>query len=117
MNGQSRPIAIDLGGELFADGAGSYQAIATLPLAPGYTTTYRNLDVQTMQSKAMQLSVVGSEEVTVPAGTFDAFKVEIAGADGTKTTLWVAKSPRQAVKAVATLPAMGGAVVTTELKK
>jgi dienelactone hydrolase len=117
MNGQSRPIAIDLGGDLFADGAGSYQAIAALPLAPGYSTTYRNLDVQTLQSKAMQLSVVGSEEVTVPAGTFDAFKVEIAGADGGKTTVWVAKSPRQAVKAVATLPTMGGAVVTTELKK
>jgi hypothetical protein len=43
--------------------------------------------------------------------------VEIAGADGGKTTVWVAKSPRQAVKAVATLPTMGGAVVTTELKK
>jgi dipeptidyl aminopeptidase/acylaminoacyl peptidase len=40
-NGQDRPIAVDLGGPLFADAAGADQVIACLPLAEGYSTTFR----------------------------------------------------------------------------
>ena len=117
MNGQARPISLDTGGDLFADGAGSSESIALLPLADGYSTTFRNVDLQKQQIKAMQLKVVGSEQVTVPAGTFEAFKIEINASDGGKTTMWVAKTPRQAVKSVTTVPAMGGATITTELQK
>ena len=46
MNGQEKPIAADLGGPLFADGAGDDQVIASLPLAEGYTATFRNFDIQ-----------------------------------------------------------------------
>jgi dipeptidyl aminopeptidase/acylaminoacyl peptidase len=117
MGGQPRPISVDAGGDLFGDGAGAAETIATLPLADGYTTTFRNFDVQRQQMKTKELKVVGSEQVTVPAGTFDAFKVEINSSDGGKTTLWVAKAPRKAVKQVATLPAMNGATITSELQK
>jgi dipeptidyl aminopeptidase/acylaminoacyl peptidase len=117
MNGQARPISVDAGGDLFGDGSGAAETIATLPLADGYTTTFRNFDVQRQQVKTKELKVVGSEQVTVPAGTFDAFKVEISSSDGGKTTLWVAKTPRKAVKQVATLPAMNGATITSELQK
>src|SRR5256885_11959725 len=37
MNGQTRPISADLGGVLFADGAGANDAVAALPLGEGYT--------------------------------------------------------------------------------
>jgi hypothetical protein len=55
----------------------------------------------------------------VPAGTSDAWKVEITSADGgnDRTTLWVAKDSRVPVKSSAVLAAMGGAVMTTELMK
>jgi len=53
------------------------QALSCLPLAEGYSTTYRNFDVQQQKVKLMQLKVTGVEKVTVPAGTFDAYKVEI----------------------------------------
>src|SRR5262249_114252 len=65
--GEAKPISADLPGDLFADGAGSGEVIATLPLAEGYSTSFRNLDAQTLQAKAMELKVVGSEQVTVPA--------------------------------------------------
>ena len=39
-------------------------AVATLPLAEGYSTTFRNLDAQTLQAKAMELKVVGTEQVS-----------------------------------------------------
>jgi len=119
MNGQNRPIAADLGGALFADGAGGNDAIAALPLVAGYTTTFRNFDIMTQQVKPRQLKVVGSESVTVPAGTFNALKVEISPAEGTgeTMTLWVDPATRSVVKSRTVLPQMNGAVATSELVK
>ncbi len=119
MNGQERPISADLGGVLYADGAGANDAIAALPLADGYTTTFRNFDIMSQQVKPRLLKVVGSESVTVPAGTFDAWKVLITPAEGTgeTTTVWVNKSDRRVVKGSSVLPQMNGAVVTAELVK
>ncbi|MFL5522773.1 MAG: alpha/beta fold hydrolase [Gemmatimonadaceae bacterium] len=120
MNGQDRPIAADLGGSLFADGAGASDVIATLPLADGYTTTFRNFDIMSQKVNARQLKVVGTEKVTVPAGSFDAWKIEITpgdGGTGESTTLWVDKVSRRAVKSVTVLPQMNGAVATAELVK
>ena len=37
MGGEPKPMSVDLGGELFADGAGANEALASLPLAEGYT--------------------------------------------------------------------------------
>ena len=117
MNGQDRPIDGDAGGPLFADGPGAYQQLARLPLADGYTAIYRNFDMQKQKPKLMQLTVAGSESVKVPAGTFDAYKVDLAPADGAggKTTLWIAKDTRTLLKISAVLPEMGGATLVAEL--
>ena len=117
MGGKDNPVSVDLGGPLFADGPGAPQAIGALPLADGYSTTYRNFDPQKQKSKLIQLTVAGGESVTVPAGTFDAYKVELTSADGgpDKMTLWIAKDSRKAVKLAAVLAQMGGATLTAEL--
>jgi hypothetical protein len=117
MGGQDHTVAVDLGGPLFADGPAAKQSISCLPLAEGYTTTYRNFDVQQQKVKLLQLKVTGTEKVTVPAGTFDAYKVEISSADGgaDKQTLWVTPDTHKPVKQSAVLPSMGGAVLTQEL--
>ncbi|HEV3202450.1 MAG TPA: alpha/beta fold hydrolase [Bryobacteraceae bacterium] len=117
MNGQDRPVSADVGGELFADAAGAQQVIGCLPLADGYTTTFRNFDLQKQKTKLMQLKVAGTETVTVPAGKFETFKVEITSADGgsDQSTLWIAKDSRQAVKVSSVIAAMGGAKMTAEL--
>lgn len=117
MNGQDRPIAVDLGGPLFADAAGADQVIACLPLAEGYSTTFRNFDVQTQKVKLFQLSVAGKEQIKVPAGTFDTLRVEISSADGgsDKRTVWIAKDSHRVVKVSAVMASMGGAVMTQEL--
>ena len=118
MGGDPKPVSVDLGGELFADGAGSHDAIGALPLAEGYGTTFRNFDVRQQKVQLKQAKVAGSEKVTVPAGTFEAWKVEIVSADGEpgSTTIWIAKDTRKVVKTTTTIPQMGGAVVTTELQ-
>ena len=58
------------------------------------------------------------ESVTVPAGTFEAYKVEILVAEdeADKQTIWIAKDSRKIVKVSATIPSLGGAVLTSELQ-
>jgi hypothetical protein len=97
------------GGPLFADGPGSWLAIACLPLAEGYTTVYRTFDIQQQKVKLMRLTVAGRE-----AG---ALKVEVAPADGSagQTTLWIDTARRRPVKVQSVLPELGGAVMASEL--
>ena len=117
VNGKDRPISVDLGGPLFAE-VGGPQCLAQLPLAEGYTTTFRGFDLQKQKVKVMSLKVAGSESVNIAAGTFDAWKVEITPADGSpgSQTVWIAKDARKAVKMAAVVPEMGGAKVSAELQ-
>lgn len=115
MNGNERPLAAELTGPLFADTA-THVMIATLPLADGYETVFHNFDVQKGKQKVVALKVDGSESVTVAAGTFDAWKVTAKPEDGAETTFWVDKKSNRAVKVASTMPQMGGAKLTVELK-
>jgi len=118
MGETPKPIASDLGGDLFADGCGALETIACLPLAEGYTAVYRNFDLQKQKVALKQLKVVGAEEVKVPAGTFQTWKVETGSAEGEPggSTAWIDKASRKVVKVRAVIPGMGGAVMTTELQ-
>jgi dipeptidyl aminopeptidase/acylaminoacyl peptidase len=117
IGGQDKPVAVDLGGPLFADAAGAVHSMACLPLAEGYTTNFRNFDVRRQKEKLMELKVVGTESVTVPAGTFDSYKVEVSTSDSAadNLTVWVARDSRKPVKAAATMASAGGATMTMEL--
>jgi hypothetical protein len=118
MSGNEKAIDADAGGALFADAAGAPFVVASLPLADGYTTTFRNFDIQKQKPKLMQLKVAGTEKVTVAAGTFEAYRVEVTSADGgtDKLTLWVAKDSRKPVKMTAVMAQMGGATLVSELQ-
>jgi hypothetical protein len=68
--------------------------------------------------RIVQLVVSGKEQVTVPAGSFDAFRLEMTSPDdGERLTLWVATEPRRMVKSVAVSPRLNGATITSELLK
>ena len=99
-NGQDKPIAVDLTGPIFADATGSMVTIGCLPLADGYSTTVRDWDIEHLKERLWQLKVTGAERVTVPAGTFDSYKVELTANDGSgdKATAWIAKDSRMPVK-------------------
>ncbi|HET6891234.1 MAG TPA: alpha/beta fold hydrolase [Pyrinomonadaceae bacterium] len=117
VNGQAKPIDVDMGGTVFADGAGAFEVIAALPLAEGYSIGFRNFDVQKQKPELKQLKVIGTESVTVPAGTFDAYKVEIVDTenDADKQVVWIAKDTRRVLKITAVLTNLGGALLTSEL--
>jgi hypothetical protein len=118
MGAEPKPVSVDLGGALFADGSAAEPSVACLPLAEGFQATFRNFDVQKQKPELKQVKVTGAEEVKVAAGTFQAWKIELASAEGEPgaTTLWVDKATRKVVKTSTTLPQMGGAVVTSELQ-
>jgi hypothetical protein len=116
MGGQGKPIAADLTGEIFADGAGAHQALGALPLAEGYTASFRNFDLRKQKEKVLALAVAGVEETTVPAGKYTAWKLVLTDVDdGSETTVWLDQKSRAVVRVSATGPSLGGATVTAEL--
>jgi dienelactone hydrolase len=117
MNDTDKAINKDLADNMFADGAGSFNIIATLPLEVDYTTSFSNFDVQTDKVKTMILKVLGIEKVTVPAGEFETFKVSLTSKEGDNTTAWIDKESRKVVKISSVLAQLGGAVLTSELAK
>jgi hypothetical protein len=117
IHGAKSAVELEIGGPVFGEGPGYPQVIACLPLEEGYSTVFRNFDLQKQKPKAMRLEVKGSEEVTVPAGQFDTFRVELTSAEGgpDRSTIWVSKSERKAVKLKAVMPELGGATLEAEL--
>jgi len=116
MGSDPKPLNVDLGGEIFADGASKYEALAHLPLKEGYATTFRNFDIQKQKVSLKQMKVLGSEDVKVAAGSFKAWKLEVASAEGEpgSTTVWIDIASLKVLKTAATLP--GGASMTAELQ-
>ena len=113
-------VKADIQGAMFAEGSGSKNVLSCLPLEVGYTTSFRNFEYQTKAVKVMKLEVLAKETVTVPAGTFETFKMELkpANGDSGSVTIWVSTdSERLPVKTSAVVAAMGGAVMVSELQK
>lgn len=116
MNGQDRAIDAVVGGPVFPEATAAPSLYACLPLAEGYSTTFRTFDLQKQKEEIVELKVSGSETVKVAAGSFDAFKTEISSVDGSsgEVTLWIAKDSHRPVRFTAVLPEMGGATMTAE---
>jgi hypothetical protein len=116
---QQIPISGKLEGAVFGDEAALEASLSALPLAPGYKTTYRTFDMMGQKSRVWSLEVTGTEKVTVPAGTFDTYKVEIKAIDGGEggSTRWITTAqPRMVIAAEGSLPAaMGGGKIRSEL--
>ncbi len=120
MGEQVTPISAEIDGALFSDGAAEAALVATLPLEEGYEVSLRGIDGQTFSPKLSRLSVVGTEEVTVPAGTAEAYRVEIKPADGSagETVYFVEKGgERRVLKTQSIVPAMNGATMESVLEK
>jgi dipeptidyl aminopeptidase/acylaminoacyl peptidase len=117
IQGRKSEVDIKIGGPLFADGPGYTHVIACLPLEEGYSTVFRNFDLQKQKPKGMRLEVKGSEEIEVPAGKFDCFRVELTSAEGgpDRSTIWVSKGNRLVVKLSAIMLELAGARMEAEL--
>ena len=113
--GQSQPVAMANTRGAVAGDAVVLVLLASLPLADGWSATIPVLNPQARGAVALTLTVRGAEQVTVPAGTFDAWVLQ-AQSGPTTATYWVAKGG-PVVKVVATLPQLGGTTVESVLKR
>lgn len=68
-----------------------YQPLRLLPLTAGYAHQVTMVDVVGLDTVAMDVSVVGEESITVPAGTFQAWHVVVDTRVSGKRDLWYAK--------------------------
>ncbi len=118
VDGRSMPFDVEVGGPLFGDGPAFIFSIGILPLEKGYSNSFRSFDMKTHKADRVHLMVAELENVTVPAGSFDSYRVEISSANSRADdyTVWVAKSSRKPVKMIADLPEMSGAKLTAELQ-
>ena len=117
---QTLPINAKLSAPVLSDGVGTEIPVCTLPLAEGFSATIDVFNVMQGKARQMTIRVTATEKVTVDAGTFDAYKVELTPTDGESgwTKYWIRKVDRVTVKSETQLPAqMGGAIAVSELMK
>ncbi|MEP0547746.1 MAG: alpha/beta fold hydrolase [Rhodothermales bacterium] len=119
QGGQSMPFTSALDLPIVADNNALEVALGTMPLAEGYTASFATYNpIPGQQGLATYtLDVTGMEEVTVPAGTYTAYVVEMDKADSTEdTTLYLDAESGVVVKSMSTLPAQaGGGTIIAEL--
>ena len=118
--GQTLKVNTPLKAPVGPDGAALEVALATLPLAEGYTTTLRYFEPMSQKVRQMKLAVTGKETATVAAGSFETLVVQIDPLDGDdsgKATFhMMQKSPHHMVKSEMKMPAaMGGGTISCEL--
>ncbi|MDX1530655.1 MAG: prolyl oligopeptidase family serine peptidase, partial [Rhodothermales bacterium] len=119
QSGMSMPINVALDAPVLADNQAFEIGLSTLPLEEGYTAAYKTFNPSPSDQgiKEYVLTVTGTEEVTVPAGTFATFVVEVDMVDSNEdATLYISQEDGMLVKSLSTLPAaMGGGTVRAEL--
>lgn len=106
VGSKDKPFTVSVNAPLFAVSSVGL-TVGCLPLADGYSTSFRYFDVERValnpqapdREKQLNLRVAGTERVTVPAGTFDSWKVELTSPNGSyRETVWIAKDSRTPVK-------------------
>jgi dipeptidyl aminopeptidase/acylaminoacyl peptidase len=115
--GQKKPIKTTLDRAVLGDGAGLDLLVARMPLKEGFTIVFDTYDAPSNKIKQQEVKVLGKETVTVPAGTFECYKVSIAELDGgQKVTEWFSIKDLNMIKSEAVVAQMGNAIMTAELK-
>ncbi|MEO0041484.1 MAG: hypothetical protein RL329_932 [Bacteroidota bacterium] len=102
--------------KVLSEGAGLDLILGAMPLTAGLKFSYKTFDADRQQLTAHNLKVSDKEMVNVPAGSFDALKVESTSTDGqTISTYWIAAG--KTVKMSKQSPQTNGVVVISELMK
>ncbi|MYE24289.1 MAG: S9 family peptidase [Gammaproteobacteria bacterium] len=115
MSGTSTPFEVPVDGPVVGH---LETALAAMPLAEGFQTQVRTFQPGMGNTQLLNLSLVGTETVETPAGSFDTYRVDLQGDDGSSGSMWVTEQqPHRGIKAEMVLPAMGGASATTVLTK
>lgn len=117
LRGQINNISVDLDASILSS---LETVVSAMNLKPDFNTTLRTFNLLQQKVVSHSLKVVGKETVSVPAGSFDTYKVEVTPLDGSSgaQTIYVnIDKPYNMIQLEAELPPMmGGGTMTVELK-
>jgi dipeptidyl aminopeptidase/acylaminoacyl peptidase len=82
MRGRSVSIDERLDGPTLAGGTHDLYALGTMPLEPGFSTTLRVFSPRDRATKRAEFEVTGTETVKTPAGSFEAYVVDLNVGNG-----------------------------------
>lgn len=114
--GQKTDVNTALEAPVWDSGPGFGAALATLPLAEGYKTTFRWFDFASQKVEAFQLLVKGTETTTVAAGTYETYLVVLEPlGDVTKSGIMrvMKAAPHHVIKSKIDIKAPTGSMVLT----
>jgi hypothetical protein len=101
VRGRSTSISKGFDAPTLAGGSHDLLALGTLPLAPGFSTTLPVFSPRQQQVRTVHFSVTGTTTVETPAGSFEAYVVDVTvGDDEVTGTVHLRKSaPHHVVEA------------------
>lgn len=111
MDGETREVAVDVPAGTLLPGMDDY-AIWLADLQPGAEISVPAFNALSATPYTLNLKVVGETTVTVAAGEFEAYQLEVSGAQGTATVY-----ARKAAPHVVLKQEPGGQPVVIELKE
>lgn len=114
---QTIPVDAKTDGVFVVEGTALGVLAGHLPLAAGYAASMSAFDLGSGKVQDLAVVVKGEERVTVPAGGFDSWKMDVTADGSLTTTMWVEKGgARRMLKLVAQLP-QGQGMLSQELTK
>lgn len=119
LSGNEIPLDVNLTAPVLSDGGALETVLGALPLKEGYETTLRTFDSVLMEVRPWALKVTGREEVSVEAGSYDTYVVELEPLDGApdNSTLYItAAAPNYVVLKKSKMhPRAGGGKASMQL--
>lgn len=104
-DGKSVEVAADGGkpkslplGEVFYDNESALWLWRTLPLAEGYRERYISIDAVARTRQTVDLQVTGTQTVEVPAGTFQAWRLQVRSGRATRVAWVNVQAPHEIVQ-------------------
>lgn len=92
-----KPKALPLG-ETFYDNESALWLWRTLPLAEDYRARYISIDAIAKTRQTVDLQVTGKQTVEVPAGTFEAWRLQVRSGRATRVAWINAQAPHEIVQ-------------------
>jgi len=116
-DGSKVPIEVDLDTPIVGD---VFSAMATLPIAPGYTTILDTFDPTLVSVRRWKIVAGDVEVLETPLGSMRTYPIELSDADrpGGAALYWVAEdAPHHLVRSESNLPdSFGGGLETVMLE-
>lgn len=92
-DGEERALPIRLDRENYYDNDESLFIWRTIPFAENYKANYNTVLPNVRSIQGVTIEVKAREEITVPGGTFDTWRLEVGGEKGLHQIAWFATTP------------------------